>query len=72
MPDKYPLSRRAVLQRLSRSLARKNQLLRGSRGRFADGTYCIVSRQGVVARDVDILGLAETLGVIHPWEELRP
>jgi hypothetical protein len=78
MVDRVKVSRRALLQRLNRVLARSGHVLKKSRptkygSRYGLGDYYVVDlRANVIRRrDVDIRKLARRNGVLAPWERLE-
>jgi hypothetical protein len=71
-----PVSFRALMQRINRSLAKKEQQLyraRGGREREALGDYYVVSLSGnaVVADHVDPKAFGRELGVLEAWESVE-
>ena len=74
-PSKVPVTRRALIQRANRALAKEGRLLRAYRGGRPDawlGELFIVdtSRNIPVEGDVDLEKLAKELGVLKPFEKL--
>ena len=69
---KVPVSRRAVHQRVQRHLLNtKKQLLVAGRGE-ASGTFYIVSESNKVLKSgLDLVTLANDLGLLKPWEEVE-
>ena len=77
--DRVPVTRRAMLQRLKRILARQGETLKAHPGRPGDepgigerhvGRYFIVTDGKVTRRDVDVEALARKVGALQPYEEL--
>jgi len=71
--DKVPVTRRALLQRIARKLAReKGQMIRAERTPQAPSArYFIVAGGRVVGTLEDPEELGRELGVLQPWEILR-
>ena len=72
---RVPITKRALFQRINRSLARERQHLLSARGERAYahlGAHYVVDleRNTVVAHHVDLLELAQELKVLRPWERL--
>jgi hypothetical protein len=70
--EKAPVTRRALVQRLNRSLAGRGQVLRTAVGAStkALGQYYVVERSRVIERNVDLRTLGRRLGVLHTFEAL--
>jgi hypothetical protein len=70
---KIPVSKRAVLQRISRALRLRNLELRTARAdkRKMLGEYYVVGLKGLVEKDVDLDELAAELEVLEPWEQFK-
>jgi hypothetical protein len=73
--SKTPVSRRAVVQRLQRKLARGGEILvatRSGRWRGELGDYHVVNvrRNAVVAKGFDLEEWARGQGAIKAWEKL--
>jgi hypothetical protein len=72
---KVPVTMRAVIQRLNRHLAHRDEKLkayRGERDRFNMGDYYIidVSENVVLVKDVDPEQKAREAGVLKAWEKV--
>jgi hypothetical protein len=72
---KFPVSERALIQRINRKLAaddEKLKKLRSKRWRSAMGTYFIINVRGnfVNTKHVEIEAYGRELGVLTDWEEL--
>jgi hypothetical protein len=78
---KLPVSVRALMQRINRKLAEKNEVLKKTRPdrgegvsqlRLDCGDYYIidVDRNCLIQRDVDIEAIGRQLEVLMPWEQL--
>lgn len=72
---KVPVSRRAVIARINRKLARDDEQLRTTRGMqaFLDlGDYYTVDvrRNWIARKDVDLDALGRELGVLKDYEKL--
>jgi hypothetical protein len=70
-----PVTLRALVQRINRSLAKDDELLRKSRGlrmALAVGDWYIVNirRNWIVGKNVDPEALGRDLEVLHPWEKV--
>lgn len=70
-----PVSKRALIQRINRRLARDGEKLYATRGRraFQDlGEFHVidVDRNFVAQKDVDLEELGRNLKVLSPWEKL--
>ncbi len=70
MAAKIPVTVRALVQRINRTLASDDKRLRATRGRGA-ATYFIVSGGRVTRSAVDLDALGRKLGVLHEWETLK-
>lgn len=71
----YPVSERALVQRISRRLTRQGERLRKGRGRWATelGYYIVdVGRNFLVEQNCDLETLGRELGVLEEWESLAP
>ena len=74
--EKYPVSKRALIQRINRQLAKKGQHLRTSRSNGEKnnlGAFYIVDQNTVIAlyySAEDLVDLAKALEVWGGWEEL--
>jgi len=73
---KVRISRRALVQRINRKLAQRDERLKSSRGvraRQDCGNYWIlnVRRNFVADRNIDPEQLARELGVLQPFEALE-
>jgi hypothetical protein len=71
---KAPVSRRALIQRINRQLAKQDEHLRINRStRWPElGTYYIVDirRNTITVKDVDLEAKAQELSAIRDWEAL--
>jgi hypothetical protein len=65
--SKVPITLRALIQRLNRKLAHEGERLVATR----TGGYYLIEGQRVVEKEVDLIKVARTLGVLRPWEEVR-
>jgi hypothetical protein len=73
---RIPITRDALRQRVARRLREQGQRLRRARGRVGPdtlGQYYITDWQAqtITADHVDLVALAQELGVLHPLEEVR-
>jgi hypothetical protein len=73
MTTKIRVSRRAAIARINRVLAKRDEVLRASRGarcRADLGDHYILDWRinGVVEKDVNVEDVARELGVLHPYE----
>jgi hypothetical protein len=75
--EKIGVSKRAVVQRISRKLRPDMQMLRKARsagiGQYDLGQYYVIdfSRNWVVERAVDVEDLARELELLEPWEAVE-
>jgi hypothetical protein len=67
---KVPVSQRALVQRIRRALQAKGEDLRISRDHQLKllGRYYVVGKNGVVAKNVSLVRMAEQLKLLEPWE----
>lgn len=70
---KVQVTKRAIVQRIRRSLAKEGNMLRTSRSegvRQDLGEYYVVDtfRNRVIERDVDLERLARDIGALEPYE----
>jgi hypothetical protein len=78
MTKTVPVSKRALIQRINRSLKKDDEALKTARGPQASSTigdFFIVSLDphhwnAVLHKDVDIEHLGRKLGVLKPYERL--
>lgn len=78
--QKVPLTMRALLARINRKLANEGQAgraikaPRGERLQQEVGDYYVIdySMNAIMSKHVDPEELGRELGVLHPWEEVRP
>lgn len=74
--EKKTVSNRALFGRINRRLAKDGEVLKTTRARWEStlGTFHIVdvSRGLVVHQHVDVLKLADELGVLGPDEQAAP
>jgi hypothetical protein len=71
--QKMPVTRRALLQRIARKLAKdRGQMVRAERQpRQPAGTYFVLEPSGrVVGTFEDPVKVARELGILHPWEQV--
>ena len=73
--EKVPISKRALVQRINRKLAKDGGLLRGVRGgaavdRMGEYIRIDVSRSAIVEDNVDLEALGRELGVLRAYERL--
>jgi len=73
---KVPITERALTRRLSRALRAQVKHLRIATKRrqkaLGLGHYYIVGAEGVIDANVHLEEWARKLGVIQPWETLKP
>src|SRR5262249_26929673 len=73
---RFPVSLRALIQRINRKLKPQDEMLktlRGERCRNELGNYYIVdfNRNCILHKWIDPEALGRDLGVLHPWERLE-
>jgi hypothetical protein len=71
--ERVPVTERALIQRVNRKLAASGQLLKKTRGEAAEetiGAYYVLDtrRNTVVLSRVNLVALAQKLGVLQKWE----
>ena len=73
-PKKVPVSERALLQRLNRSLAEQGQMIRKAHRPDDSDTgafYCVdIHRNSLEASHIDLEEWARKAGVLRAWEEV--
>jgi hypothetical protein len=73
-PYQFPVSVRALAQRIDRRLAKDGECLRKLRSRFVgdDGEWVIIesSRNLILHHDIDLETLGRELGALRPYERL--
>jgi hypothetical protein len=68
----YPVTRRALRQRVNRALATEGKALRAGRGEQARervGALYLVAGDRIISTDVDLVALARRMGLLRPWED---
>ena len=67
---KVPVSERALIQRIRRALQAKGEDLRIARDhqRKMLGKYYVVGKRGVIAKNVNLVRVAEQMKLLEPWE----
>jgi hypothetical protein len=79
--DKVPVSERALIQRINRVLAKRNEVMKTTRNRsraeFDLGRYYVVRYGGaassnIIAHHQNLESYGHELDVLQPWEQLVP
>lgn len=69
-----PVTRRALIQRVNRVLAKDGQAVKATRGRAAESLGCYfrldIKHKTVLARNVNLEQLGRELGALRGWESL--
>lgn len=66
---KKPVSRRALVQRINRKLAKRGHRLKAGRGEGVGDYYIAKGKQ--ITPHVNIERLGRDMGVLHPYERLE-
>jgi hypothetical protein len=70
-PPTITVSRRALIARVERALAKQDRELHADRSSNQVSLYVTdAKKQTVVETDVDVEALARKIGVMKPWERL--
>jgi len=75
MAKQVPVTKRALVQRINRALAKEGAMTKAARGAAqssALGDFYVVdvTKNAVITKDVDIEAYGRELGVLQAWERL--
>ena len=67
-----PVSTRALVQRLNRTLSKKGEVIKSGRGKAATlGYYVLNFKKGIVDKNINLESFGRKYSALEPWEQLK-